>query len=149
MLGETNYIMWKWNDQHVMSMGQRKCLSPWQDSTYDLPNIGQVLCPLELQRTHGEQGHVLGSYLTRAMACTARISNVDVALYVERMKDGKFYVQWNKCENEMISMSQVWDKEKICESLTTAFEPMTTQTLGGHSSIYGLTLHEFSISSSG
>ena len=27
----TIMIMWKWNDQHVMSMGQRKSLSPWQD----------------------------------------------------------------------------------------------------------------------
>ena len=41
----------------------------------------------ELRRTRGEQGHILGSYLTRALH-TARISNV--VLYDERMKDGGF-----------------------------------------------------------
>ena len=40
---------------------------------------------LELWRTHEERG----SYLTRVLD-TARISNVDVALCGERMKDGKF-----------------------------------------------------------
>ena len=29
------------------------------------------------------------------------------------MKDGKFQARWNKCENELISMSRAWDKEKI------------------------------------
>ena len=42
----------------------------------------------ELRRTHGERGHILGSYLTRVLH-TARISNVDVAMSGERMKDGK------------------------------------------------------------
>ena len=32
--------------------------------TYDLPNTGQALYPFELWRTHGERGHILGSYLT-------------------------------------------------------------------------------------
>ena len=31
----------------------------------------------------------------------------------ERMKGGKFQAPWNKCENEVISMSRAWDKEKI------------------------------------
>ena len=57
--------------------------------TYDLPNTGWVLYPLELQRTHGEQGRILGSYLT-CILYTAGINNVDVALCGERMKDGKF-----------------------------------------------------------
>ena len=47
------------------------------------------------------------------------------------MKDGNFYARWNKCENEMISMSQPWDKEKSeCQA---EFEPMTSQTPGGRS----------------
>ena len=45
--------------------------------------------PTGLRRTHEERGHVLGSYLTRFLH-TAWISNVDVLLCGERMKDGKF-----------------------------------------------------------
>ena len=33
--------------------------------TYDLPNTGRALYPLELRRTHGEQGDILGTYLPR------------------------------------------------------------------------------------
>ena len=44
---------------------------------YDLPNTGRAFYPLELRRTHGERGHILGSYLTRVLH-TARISKVDV-----------------------------------------------------------------------
>ena len=51
--------------------------------TYDLPDTGRALYSLELRRTHGERGHILGSYLTRVLH-TARISNVDVALRGER-----------------------------------------------------------------
>ena len=29
------------------------------------------------------------------------------------VKDGKCWARWNKCENEIISMSRAWDKEKI------------------------------------
>ena len=48
--------------------------------TYDYPNSGrEALYPLELRRTYGERGHLLGSYLTRVMH-TARISKVDVVL---------------------------------------------------------------------
>ena len=50
--------------------------------TYDLPNfVGRVgaPCPLELRGTHGEWGHILGSYLTRVLH-TARISKVAVVL---------------------------------------------------------------------
>ena len=43
----------------------------------------------ELRRTQGERGHILGSYLTRVLHA-ARISNVEVVLYSEWMKDGKF-----------------------------------------------------------
>ena len=43
----------------------------------------------ELRRTQGERGHILGSYLTRVLHA-ARISNVEVVLYGEWMKDGKF-----------------------------------------------------------
>ena len=35
---------------------------------------------------------------------------------VKEMKDGKFLAQWNKCENEIISISQAQDKEKIINS---------------------------------
>ena len=42
-----------------------------------------------LRRSHGERGHILGSYLTPVLY-TARISNVDVALCGERMKHVNF-----------------------------------------------------------
>ena len=44
----------------------------------------------ELRKTHGERGHILGSYLTRVLH-TAWISNIEIVLYSERMKDGEFY----------------------------------------------------------
>ena len=59
--------------------------------TYHLPITRRALYPLELQRTdmESEAIHILGSYLTRALHI-ARISNVNVVLCDERMKDGKF-----------------------------------------------------------
>ena len=56
---------------------QEKIWVPDKNRTYDLPNTGRVLYPLELWRTHGERGHihVLGSYLTCIMH-TARIMSV-------------------------------------------------------------------------
>ena len=74
--------MWKWINQHVMNVG----LTIW---TYDLPKTGQALYPLEIQRTHGERGHILGSYLTRFLH-NARICNVNFVLWGDWMKDGKF-----------------------------------------------------------
>ena len=65
--------MWNWNDQHVMNVGQRKHLSPEKVQTYDLPNTRRALYPLELWRTHGERGHILGSC---CILHTLRISNV-------------------------------------------------------------------------
>ena len=62
---------------------QEKILVPDRIGTYDLPNTGRALYLLELRRTHGERGHTLGSYLTRALHAV-RISNVDVALCGER-----------------------------------------------------------------
>ena len=85
--GWTNETVWKWNNrQHVTSVGQRKNLSPWQDSNLWPPKHRRALYPLELRRTHGERSHILGSYLTCVLH-TARISDdVHVLLCVERMK---------------------------------------------------------------
>ena len=38
--------MWKWNDQHVMRVGQRQNLSPDRIPTYDLPSTRWALHPL-------------------------------------------------------------------------------------------------------
>ena len=46
---------------------------------------------------------------------------------MKEMKDGKFKARWNKCENEMISMSRAWGKEE------KVLEPMTSRTPGGRS----------------
>ena len=59
-----------------MSVGQKKSRVPDRTQTHDLPDTGWPLYPLELGRTHGERGHILGLYLTRALH-TARINNVD------------------------------------------------------------------------
>ena len=86
------FFLWKRINQHVTSVGQRKNLRLRQDSNLWPPkHRAGALCPLKLRRTHGERRHIyiLGSYLTRVLH-TARISNVDVVLCGERMKDGKF-----------------------------------------------------------
>ena len=75
--------MWKRNNQHVMSMEQKKIWVPDRIRTYDLPNTRRVLHPLELRRTHGERGHILGWYSTLVLH-TARISNVDVLDFVNK-----------------------------------------------------------------
>ena len=63
---------------------KQKNLIPRQDSNDDLPNIGWALYPL----SYGElMESVQGSYVTRVLH-TARISNVEIVLYGERMKDG-------------------------------------------------------------
>ena len=41
----------RWIDQHDMSMGQRKNLSPWQNQTYDLPNTARALYPLSYENS--------------------------------------------------------------------------------------------------
>ena len=51
--------------------------------TFDLPNTGRALYPPELWRTHGERGHILGSYLTLVRP-TARISNANVAFCADK-----------------------------------------------------------------
>ena len=68
---------------------KEKLWVPDRIRTYDLPNTKRALYPLERQRTHGEQGHILGLYLTRVLH-TARISNVEIVLYDERMKGDEF-----------------------------------------------------------
>ena len=80
-----------WNELISMSRAgdKERIWDPIRIRTYDLPNTGRALYPLELRRTHGEQGHILGSYLTRVLL-TARISNVDVVLCGERMFAGRF-----------------------------------------------------------
>ena len=62
-----------------------------------------VALSTELRRTRGVRGHILGSYLTRVLH-TAWISNVEIVLYGERMKDGKFLSSVNICEDEIINM---------------------------------------------
>ena len=55
------FMLWKWINQHVTSVGQKKIWVPDRIRTYDLPiNTRWVLYPLELQRTHEERGHMLG-----------------------------------------------------------------------------------------
>ena len=63
---------------------KQKNLIRRQDSNDDLPNIGRALYPL----SYGElMESVQGSYVKRVLH-TARISNVEIVLYGERMKDG-------------------------------------------------------------
>ena len=62
------FMLWKWINQHVTRVGQRKIWVPDRIRTYDLPiNTGWALYPLELRRTHEEQGPILGSYLTHVL----------------------------------------------------------------------------------
>ena len=43
---------------------------PDRIGTYDLPNTGRALYPLELRRINGERGHILGSYFKRVLHTT-------------------------------------------------------------------------------
>ena len=65
---------WKWNNQQ-----ERTEFEPMTSQTPGRP------LSTEVRRTHGEQGHILGSYLTRVLH-TARIGNVEIVVYDERMK---------------------------------------------------------------
>ena len=42
---------------------------PDRNRTYDLPNTGRALYPLELRKTSGERGHILGSVDTCPAYC--------------------------------------------------------------------------------
>ena len=65
---------WKWNNHQ-----ERTEFEPMTSQTPGRP------LSTELWRTHGEQAHILGSYLTRVLH-TARIGNVEIVVYDERMK---------------------------------------------------------------
>ena len=56
--------MWRWNNQHVPSVGQRKNLSPRQDWNLWPPKYRADALSTKLQRTRVEPGHTPGSYLT-------------------------------------------------------------------------------------
>ena len=87
--------MWKWNNEHVTNVGQTKEKNPDRIRTYDLPTTWRALSIHlsygEFELMDGELGYIyiVGSYLTRVLH-TAGISNVEIVLYGERMKDGKF-----------------------------------------------------------
>ena len=49
---------------------KEKIWVPDRIGTYDLPNTGRALYPLELRRINGERGHILGSYFKRVLHTT-------------------------------------------------------------------------------
>ena len=51
--------MWKWINQHVTSVGQKKSESPTGFEPMISQNTGRALYPLELRRMYGERGHIL------------------------------------------------------------------------------------------
>ena len=57
---EIFHLMWKWNDQQALD--KEKIWVSNRIRTYDLPNTGRALYPLELRRTHGERGHKLSYF---------------------------------------------------------------------------------------
>ena len=61
----------------VTSMGQRKNLSPQQETNPWPPRDQLGTLTTELQETLGELGNLLSSYVTRLLH-TARISNMDL-----------------------------------------------------------------------
>ena len=58
---------------------KEKIILPDGNRTHGLPNTGRALYPLSYGETLGEQGHKLGSYVTRVMH-TARIGSGDSVL---------------------------------------------------------------------
>ena len=83
------FCLWKWNNQHVTSVGEIKIWVSDRIRTYDLPKTGRALCPLSYGELMESEAILLGSYLTRVLH-TARISNDEIVLYDERMRDGEF-----------------------------------------------------------
>ena len=65
-----------------MRLGQRKNLK----KTFDLPNTGQVLYPLELRRTCGELGHILGSYFISLLPHIVTSTSLILAVCRTRVK---------------------------------------------------------------
>ena len=51
--------MWKWINQHVTGVGQKKSESPTGFEPMISQNTGRTLYPLQLRRIHGERGHIL------------------------------------------------------------------------------------------
>ena len=100
-----NFNRSKWNNQHVTSVWQRKNLSPRQDSNLSPPN---------------HRAGALSAWATenswRVRPYTTFIVDMHPAYCLgqqcqcctddERMKDSKFWARWNKCENEIIGVSQ-------------------------------------------
>ena len=67
-LGEKDVKM-KWSACHERGT-KKKIWVPDRIGTYDLPNTGRALYPLELRRINGERGHILGSYFKRVLHTT-------------------------------------------------------------------------------
>ena len=115
-------MSWVWDKKRIWV--------PDKIRTYDLPNTGRALYPLELWRTHGERGHihVLGSYLT----CVMHTARITLILYCV-VKEWKM-VNFKLGESNVKMKSACHERrtKKKSES-PTGFEPMTSQTLGGHS----------------
>ena len=67
-LGEKDVKM-KWSARHERGT-KEKIWVPDRIGTYDLPNTGRALYPLELRRINGERGHILGSSFKRVLHTT-------------------------------------------------------------------------------
>ena len=69
--------MWKWNNQHVTSMGQRKSLSPQQHSNQWLSHAGDMLIIIFLfsQKGNGFKIRSVGNNLTCKETRTLRTRN--------------------------------------------------------------------------
>ena len=77
----SSYVKMKYYQSQARD--KEKIWVPDRIRTYNLPNTWWKLYPLELRRTHGEQGQILGSYST-CILHTARISNVNVLDFVNK-----------------------------------------------------------------
>ena len=75
----------KWTDQHDMSVGQRKILSPRQES--NLPNTGRALYPLSYDNSRRAKSFNWSLYVTGVLH-TARISIVEVIVSVIKLLSG-------------------------------------------------------------
>ena len=69
---------------------KEKTESPTRFNPITYQTLDGLFLSTDLLKPHGEQGLILGSYLTCVLR-TARIrDHVEIILYGERMKDGKF-----------------------------------------------------------
>ena len=132
-------LLWRWNNQHVTSVGQRKkSESPTGFEPMTSQTAGEH--SIHWATENSWRGHILSSYLTCVLQ-TARISNVKIILYgfrFARISNVQFVLygeEWKMVNFKLGEQMWRWTNQKVTSvgqrkksESSTGFEPMTSQT---------------------